>query len=612
MSLRGPIAAPDDIVIVSMDEDSYHELDISPTAPWPRAIHARLLERLRELGARRVVFDVLFIGASDDGAIDEELASAVGEVPVVLGAELETRDAAGYAVTSLATPDGRIALGAEQIALVNLPEESGTVRSFLIPDGEAAVGFSSLAVASMGKTAPGPVPDARALINFYGPAGRGIRTLSYYQVLEREVPLPEKFIRDKVVFVGLMLRTETGPAQKDSFMTPFGRMFGVEIHATAAGNVAHGTWIQRASHEIESSLLSAATFVVGLGTLTLAPLSGAVFLLLFAAVWAVGSVLALSAGFFVPGAILFFVIAPLLYTASTIVQYLRSRRERRELARAFGYYLAPAMVAELARDPEGVKLGGDLVEATAVFTDLADFTTLSESLSPAALVSMLNDYFTVATRVVHEEGGTLIKFIGDAMFVLWGAPLKMSDHAARAVRAAEKMQRAIVAFNARGVYPPLTMRIGINTGQMVVGNVGAETRFDYTAMGDAVNLASRVEGLNKYFDTTILATSTALQAAGRNDGLEVGLVRVKGKEQAVELYALFIDEISSQSRAAWRRALELFRHRRWSEAAAAFAELERTESALTTAADFYGEQIKLLSARALPPGWRGEVVFEAK
>jgi len=213
---------------------------------------------------------------------------------------------------------------------------------------------------------------------------------------------------------------------------------------------------------------------------------------------------------------------------------------------------------------------------------------------------------------VHEEGGTLIKFIGDAMFVLWGAPVKMTDHAARAIRAAEKMQGALADFNAQGIYPRLVMRIGINTGPMVVGYVGAETRFDYTAMGDTVNLASRVEGLNKYFGTTILATSAALTAGGRSDGLEVGLVRVKGKEVAVELHAVFVDEMSPQSPGAWRRALELFRHRRWTEAAAAFAELEQTEPILATAAEFYQAQIELLAARALPPDWRGEVVFEAK
>lgn len=611
MALRGAQQTPDDVVIVAMDEDSYDELGLSPTAPWPRALHARLLEKLRSLGARRIVFDVLFVGAGTDGAADEALARAVISAPVVLGAELEERDAVGYAVTSLVTPYAAVAAGAAEVALVNLPEDEGTVRSFFVPgESDVTEGLRSLAVAAAGR--PETTPNERALINFYGPAGRGIRSLSYYQVLEPEVPLPEEFVRDKIVLVGLMLRTETGPAQKDSFLTPFGRMFGVEIHATAAANIGSGSWIKRADRLTELGILSATALVVGCGVVAAPPVAGAVLLVGAVGAWVGVSALALSNGWFVPGAVLFFIVVPILYTASTIVHYVRSRRERRELARAFSFYLAPAMVEELARDPAGVKLGGDLVEATAVFTDLADFTAISEALTPAALVAMLNDYFTVGTRVVHAEGGTLIKFIGDAMFVVWGAPLPLEDHASRAVRAALQMQRALAEFNVSGRYPPLHMRIGLNTGGMVVGNVGAETRFDYTAMGDAVNLASRVEGLNKYFGTSILATAETVQAAGYTAGLEMGTVGVKGKENRVSLYAIFESPIAEGSRVAWAEALALFRGQRWAEADEAFQAIKRTEPRLDRAAHLYRTQIARCRNDGVSAGWRGEIDFESK
>jgi len=610
IALRGPITPPSEVVVVAMDEQSYDELGLSPTEAWPRAVHARLIEKLASLGAARVIFDVLFVGPGAQPEGDRAFAEALSKMPVVLGAEITQQESSGYELTGLTTPYEPFAKNAVTTALVNLPERDGVVRSFFVPGED--VGFALPSLATAAAKVNTPLPDDRALINFYGAASRGPRVFSYYQVLEEAVPFPAELIRGKTVFVGLMLQTELGPAQKDSFMTPFGRMFGVEIHATAAANIIEGRWIRRLSPLADLSFLSVLALLIGYAALGLSPIYGAVVLVGLFLVWAAGSLLALGSGMLLPGATLFLVVAPLTYTISTILHYVRSRRERRELERAFGYYLAPAMVQELSRNPEALRLGGDLVEATAVFTDLADFTNISESLSPQGLVAMLNDYFSCQTKVVLNEGGTLIKFIGDAMFVLWGAPLRVDDHAARSIRAAETMRRVLKEFNAQGKHPHLHARIGINTGPMVVGNLGAESRFDYTAIGDSVNLASRIEGLNKYVGTTLLLTEASVRSANRTDALRIGRMQVKGKDLPVVLYTIFEEPLADTVINRWLQALEDFAARRWTEAAASFEALEALDSPLRKASAFYRAQIAKLAASSLEADWSGEVVFESK
>jgi len=613
---RGPLPTPDDVVIVAMDEESYPQLQLSSNRAWPRALHAELIRRLAEMGARRVVFDVLFVGPSDSPKVDSELADSLKTMPVVLGAELEASDSTEYDLLALIAPDEELTANVSTLALVNLPEERGYVRQFLPDYSELDYNLPSLAEAAAGYTrsvgADHSLPDDRALINFYGPAGRGLPAYSYYQVLESEVPFPADKIRGKVVFVGLMLRTEMGPAQKDSFLTPFGRMFGVEIHATAANNIIRQDWIRRASSRTELAILSIAVAVLAYLILSFGPVWGAVTLITSALVWAILALTSINFGQFIPGAVAVCIFGPLFYLAATLQNYLHARRKQKQVERAFGHYLSPDMVRELSQNPDALRLGGDLVEATAVFTDLADFTTISERLSAQELVAMLNAYFSVVARVIFAEGGTLVKFLGDAVFVLWGAPLRIEDHPQRATRAALKIHEALEEFNQTKLYPELVTRIGINTGKMVVGNIGAENRFDYTAIGDNVNLAARIEGLNKYLGTTILITEETQRVAQMESALKVGAMQVKGKEVPVVLYALFKNPLDPQQHQRWKGSLLSFQTRKWDRAEQGFTELGSAAPLLAKACEFYCEQIAIMRRDGASAAWKGEIVFTSK
>ncbi len=257
-----------------------------------------------------------------------------------------------------------------------------------------------------------------------------------------------------------------------------------------------------------------------------------------------GGLSGLSAGLFVWR---FFWLPPALAStgllacgaAATLYRGLVESREKRFLARAFSRYLSPVVVRDLVRRPERLELGGEEAVATVLFSDLAGFTTFSESLSPKDLIGVLNDWFTPATDIILGSGGTLDKFIGDAVMAFWGAPLPDDDQAAKALGAALAMDAAMRGlsgrFAARGL-PALRARMGLHRGPAVV-NVGSRERFNYTILGDTVNLASRLESLNKQYGTAILATAAVCDAAG--DAFprrEIDVVRVKGRSAAVAVF----------------------------------------------------------------------------
>jgi len=617
-SLRGPVAPPKDVVLLAMDESSYRILGLSTNQAWPRAVHAKMLRRLKELGAKRAVMDILFIGPSADPQGDRALADAIGEFPTVLGVDTGSglNAAAGTydaEIEEMLKPDPSFAEVAEKLALVKMPEKDGFIREFVIPRSHITQDLPTLYEAAAGVShSEIGIPEGRDLVWFYGPAGT-VPTYSYYRLLEEERPLPASMFKDKIVFVGLALRSGLGPVQKDTFKVPFREttMFGVEIQAMAAGNVLQNHWIKRAPEETECLFMFVLTILFVVIVCSFPPVKGLFALVILIFGWALTSYSLFLWGFFLPG-ITLISLFPVGYLLCTLSYYIVTYRSQQAVEKAFRLYLPKEMAKEMSKSSKGLQLGGESIVATALFTDIAGFTQMAEGMSALEVSRMLNEYFTHVIRVVFQGKGTVIKFIGDAVFVIWGAPLKCEDHAMRAAQTALEIAKEVDRFNATGKFPALHTRIGINTGTMVVGNLGSMERFDYTAIGDSVNLAARLEGLNKYFGTTVMLSSHTFDQL--SVGLEticLGKIKASGKTESIAIYTVF-ENLDAKELHVWDTALTSFQQQEWESAQEQFSILVESSVSLNKAASLYLKEIEQWKTAPPPETWQGEVTFTSK
>ncbi len=295
-------------------------------------------------------------------------------------------------------------------------------------------------------------------------------------------------------------------------------------------------------------------------------------------------------------------------------------KEKRLVRNAFAKYLSPDVVARIVEDPSRLALGGERREMTVFFSDLAGFTGISERLAPEELVVLLNRYLSLVTGIILSHGGTVDKFEGDAVMAFWGAPLPEEGHAVRACLAALDQQAAMKDFNeelARDGLPGLTVRMGINTGPMIVGNMGSAERFDYTVMGDAVNLGSRLEGANKAFGTGIMISrETFERAAGAVAVRELDMLRVKGKDMPVRVYELLgragdLDGAREKQMGIFEEGLASYRAADFQKA------LEIFETVLAACPDdgpsrTYAERCRRYLDAPPPAGWDGVFTLTAK
>jgi adenylate cyclase len=392
-------------------------------------------------------------------------------------------------------------------------------------------------------------PTRRALVRFTGPVTRpdGRPTYDEYsfyrlfyaeqQMLAGDRPLVDPAVfRGKVVMVGV-----TAAGLHDVFAVPFaqGKMPGVEVHANVVDNILSARFMLPAPRVAGLLSIVGVALVVGvLGAFTTAwwVIGGAVLILV--AVSAVGVVL-FANGVWLP------VVAPVFATAiaasgGVAYQYFVEGREKRRIKRVFSRMVAPDVYAHLLADPASTRLGGERREMSVLFSDIRGFTTVSESRRPEEIVSQLNEYFTRMVEVVFRHHGTVDKFVGDMVMALFGAPVTDPDHADRAVRAALDMLDALRDLNAtwaREGRPCLQIGIGVNSGEMVAGNIGSEQMMSYTVIGDAVNLGSRLESLNKQYGTSlIISDDTRQRLKGQYHIDALGEVTVKGKTRPVSIF----------------------------------------------------------------------------
>ncbi len=576
---RTGVPAPG-IVVVAIDEPSFSE--ISLPWPWPRSLHAALVDRLAEGGATTIVMDILFLGESkmpeDDAALAESIQRAGN---VILASDQVVTEDRGYSITQWAEPLPALAQAAAGLGVIRIPYDPDGVlrRAALRIEGRPSLALAA-ALREPGFAEP-PRTDRSRLFRYNGEPRQGILTVSYYQALDAQHSLPREIFAGKHVFVGRSLEATTIDEQADHFETPVAvRMAGVEIHATIldalrrhrfiADPFGHWRWLLMLC-VLAGALSGAALF--GLGP-TAAPAATAAAV---AGLLVVGFA-ALSFGVRVP------VVAPALtvssvYAFTAAYRFGLTSRERRLIKRAFQHYVAPAIVEQMLNDPSRLKLGGEEYEITVLFSDLEGFTTLSEHLTPAQLSATLGDYFKEMLDVLLPQHGTLDKLIGDAIMMYFGCPIPDERHAVQACRGALAMQQRMIDLNrrwrAQGL-PQLRTRIGINTGRAVAGNMGTDTIFNYTVLGDCVNLASRLEGANKEYGSLItVGEDTWTRVHAEFEMRELDWIRVKGKVKPVAMYELVseagaLDDQRKEAFRCYAEGLAFYRAGRWSEAAAAF------------------------------------------
>ena len=586
---RGVTTAPDTVVIAAIDEKSLAKLG---RWPWGREVMARLVERLARADAAVIAFDVIFPESEKNDPLFSRAIRDAGNVILPVAFDLEGKSKPiskpGLERSALAgvldadrfrsfapirssgaptLPVGPLLDSAMSLAHVNmLPDHfDGTLRweallichdSLIYPSlglrsaaffkGIAPEQLKVRATRSIGVGGTVIPTDrfGRMPINYYGPGGT-LRRISVADIIDGTAGARE--LENRIVFVGA-----TAVGILDLRVTPFSAVMpGVEKQATVAASILDNRLLKKASTLQDLAFLLATGLLLALALSRLGLAWGAVAALAVAlGIGAGGLSLFEHQGLWVNLA------CPLgnvigMFMSVTAWNYAFEERHSRRIRAMFSNYITTAMVNELIKNPELARLGGERREITVLFSDIRGFTGFCERHEPEEVVALLNEYLGAMTDVILKWGGTLDKFIGDAIMVFWNAPLLCQDHAERALRCALEMQARLAQLRERWDRegkPELSCGIGINTGEVIVGNIGADgKKMDYTVIGDQVNLASRVESLTRRFDADILVTEMTLDrvrgalAAGTLCGMEIrGLSRVvvKGKEEPVSLYAL--------------------------------------------------------------------------
>lgn len=646
-------------VIVGIDDRTLRELgEHGRFFTWPRTLHAQVIEELTRARARTIAFDILF----DAPAVgDAELIQAItahGNVVQPVAGDPSTSLPPGPGPMQFGRvidPIPELAAASPMLGHANqVPDGDGTVRRtpMFIRVGEQDVpGLPLVAVARFlrrqqvqdGPIQNGAFPfagrqvpvddDTNLLVNFRGGPSDPARPSAFTVVPFIDVlrgTYPEGIFDGKLVFIGV-----TALAFADDYWTPASirdRMDGVEIHANTAETLIQADFLTPGSATATSLSIFGAALVAGLALIILPPVAalavaGAAFV-----AYVMMAFLLFDARQFhnqigpipIPSVLLNLFYPPLALILSSggvmLYRIIFEQRQQRALRSALSQYLSPDVMQEVAANPESVRLGGEKREMTVLFSDLRGFTSYSETIDPQELVQILNQYLTEMTDVIFHHRGTVDKYMGDAIMAFWGAPRPQANHAALACATAVDMMRDLEALNARwnavGI-ARLDIGIGINTGSMTVGNMGSQRRLDYTVMGDAVNLGSRLEGLTKEYGVSIIISESTLTAIGDSFVTRfLDLVVVKGRTAPESVYELVgrrgeVSQARLDMLAIYSEATRLYRTRDWLGAAARFQEAFRLQPG-DTPSRIYLERCESLLATPPPAEWDGVYVMTHK
>lgn len=590
---------PEGSALVLFDEatlDALRSSGFEGNWPPPRAIFAALIAGLERAGAKKIILDLIFLDRSSAPEQDAFLGATAAALPNVVLARTPTHAPIFWGEDFVAAHPAYFSLPRTGIA-PGAPDADGVFRRYEVAESLAAAAFDPPPATPGGLLrwhggleklrSTLPVINAAPFIgpglDIIAPAMSEYPDISASEIAERIREHPTLTgpgfddVRNRVVFVGA---NAAGTFDQKPFAIG-GLEPGVLYHWTAWANLAGSGFIR--SLPAAASLALAAAFlalIVWIGS----RLNTVAFPALVATALILGVLGAayagLSAGWFLAPTTPV-VAATFALLGVAIERFWLEQRRRREVQAIFGSYVAPEVVDLLVHNPSAIELGGERREATVFFCDLAGFTDLSEQVSPEQLLDIVNGYLQETSDCLLAHGAYIDKYIGDAVMAVFGVPLPQPDHAIAACRGALATQRLLAARNdhlARTYGRTLGLRIGINTGEMIVGNMGSHRKRNYTVLGDCVNLASRLEGANKEFGTGILVGENTAQLVRNTLILRpLSALRVKGKNTAVPVYELIGetgDVSAGQQRflAAYSRAHNLYTTREFSEAARAFTE----------------------------------------
>jgi adenylate cyclase len=634
-------ALPENSALVLVNDDTMAILGRDPYAqrwPFQRSYFAALVAALDRAGAERIVVDLTFLDQSESDASQDAILAGVaaGSPRVVLA---RTKDQPPVFWDEAFVRDHAALFRQPRTGLVEFPADAdGVARRYVTADSLAASAAPQFA------TRPGGLLRWHGTLKQIETRGVPIIPAAHYVVaglpilqrvigaapdlspeeiaraLAAEAPLTgtaSDLVRGRTVFVGA-----NASGTFDLKPVPVGSIEpGVLIHWTAWANLVADGFIQSVPPPLPlAAALLVSWAIIRAGRRQIALLAPIVTTAALVTVLLAGCYALLSAGWFLPPAT---PVAACLLTLLGVVaeSFWREQARKREIQAMFGAYVDPAVVATLVRNPDAIRLGGERREATVFFSDLAGFTDLSEKLrdEPERMVEVVNAYLEETSECLHNHGAYVDKYIGDAVMAVFGVPAALPDHALAACRAALEARQALARINTRyaAIGVELEVRIGLNTGEMIVGNLGSSRKKNYTVMGDAVNLASRLEGANKEFGTGILLGETTARAvAGRMATRPLTRLRVKGKLVAVEVHELVgaPEDLTPTERdflAAYNPGYTHFAARRFAEAAGDFgrALALRPDDAVTRA---LLRQAQLYAAQPPPADWEPVLILESK
>jgi adenylate cyclase len=633
------------VVILDIDEDALEQWG---QWPLPRQQYARLIEELYHRGAGLVVLNVLMADSDRSGG-DQRLAAAMKKWPVILPstAHSKSRNQARepqmvvintqFADQIVSYPGiisniPQLESTAQGVGLVNtLPEVDGVNRRIPLVANVGQRVYPSLAVEIL-RVATDSSPQIKlfqqGVEKFRIPKIGAIATDGWGRIWIDWSQTSKNFtvtnypqdLAGAVVIVGA-----TAPGISNPVPTSIGAQYPHHVQAAVLGTLMNGVAIQRPDWAAGGELLLlllAGLCLIFTARWTYVGLGAATFLLGSSVL---GSWIAFHHYLFLLDATAISTGLVLVALHVYSIKFIREYMQKQQIKKQFSTYLSPDLVAKLIKDPSLLKLGGEEKELSVMFTDVRGFTGISEHYGKnvQGLTSIMNRYMTAMTKKILENYGTLDKYIGDAQMAFWNAPLDETKHCKDAVKSALEMLDELKTFNEEigkeGV-PPFGMGIGINTGVVVVGNMGSQQRFDYTCLGDAVNLASRLEGQSKNYGVLIVLGPVTAQRVEKDFfTVKLDCIAVKGKTQGVDIYTVFRNPPQEKIALWWERRrahmqlLEHYKNREWKQARELSAYLKGSfDGALDQYYDIWQKRINDLSTQNLPEDWDGVYRAETK